>query len=616
MSTKEDLQKLIQSIRDKKYRDGEAKGMMSAIQAEQTKALQPVLEAMAKSIGEVAKNAIEGAIKNIKVEIPPIDIPPIDVRYPDIPAPQVTVSPPKVNVTMPEVRIPESKFPEFPKFPDLMKVMVDGVDNKRPLPVMMMDTQGRPFQFPIGASGGKGDYFTIKGFSTSAFAELQNPDGRLKVELPTGSSGLTDTELRSSSVPVAQVSGITWSTNVVDAFGSTAVGSVFNADNRIRVSVETGGSGLTDAELRASSVPVEQVSGSNWSTYVTGIFNSTSADVINPDNRIKVELPSGASGLTDTELRASSIPVAQASGANWSTSVTNTVSVDISGQSVGDLNVTGSVQVTGITNTVGASLINSSGEQYSGSNALPVYIAKIATATTSVNIVDSSGIAYSGSNPVPVGGTITAVTGITNSVAAANVDSSGVQYSGSNPFPMRVVTDASSTLNVRIVDSSGVGYAGANPVPVTVTGALSTSAAVYTRQTNPTAVAADYVPLAADDLGRQLVRNIQVRDLIKTAYVSVINGTEATLLAATAGSFNDLVMVVGSNNSDAAVSLDIRAVTAGNIINTLRIPANGTAGWTPPVPWPQDATGNNWTVDGPDETGRTITVSALFSTEV
>jgi len=98
--------------------------------------------------------------------------------------------------------------------------------------------------------------------------------------------------------------------------------------------------------------------------------------------------------------------------------------------------------------------------------------------------------------------------------------------------------------------------------------------------------------------------------------VSVTNGTETTLLAASAGSYHDLIMLVGSNNSDAAVSVDIRAVTGGNIINTLRIPANGTAGFTPHVPWPQDATGNNWTVDGPDETGRTMTFSALFSREV
>ena len=137
------------------------------------------------------------------------------------------------------------------------------------------------------------------------------------------------------------------------------------------------------------------------------------------------------------------------------------------------------------------------------------------------------------------------------------------------------------------------------------------------RTANPTAVAAnDVVKFTSDDLGRQLTRPIQVRDLVKTAYVSITNGTETTLRAAVAGAYLDCVSLIASNNSSAAVSLDIRAVTAGNIIHTLRIPADSTAGWVPQVPWPQDETGNNWTVDGPDETGRTITVSALFSQEI
>lgn len=79
----------------------------------------------------------------------------------------------------------------------------------------------------------KHDFFTIKGFNQSAYAELTNPDGRLKVELPTGSSGLTDTELRASAVPVAQVSGASWSTSVTIVSGtisSTVATGVTPAD--------------------------------------------------------------------------------------------------------------------------------------------------------------------------------------------------------------------------------------------------------------------------------------------------------------------------------------------------------------------------------------------------
>ena len=151
-----------------------------------------------------------------------------------------------------------------------------------------------------------------------------------------------------------------------------------------------------------------------------------------------------------------------------------------------------------------------------------------------------------------------------------------------------------------------------------VSGAIDSSQVkLIARQTNPTAASdAASTFASSDDLGRTLTRPIQVRDLIYTAYVSVTSGTETTLIGAVAGSYLDCIAIMGSNNSDAAVSVDIRAVTAGNIVNTIRIPANGTAGWVPAVPWPQDATGNNWTVDGPDETGRTLTFSALFSREI
>ena len=85
--------------------------------------------------------------------------------------------------------------------------------------------------------------------------------------MPTGSSGLTDTELRASSVQVQQVSGYSDSVNVLSTVG------------------------LTDTQIRASSVPVEQVSGSIWSTNVVSSID-----------------------LTDTQLRAAALDVRQVSG--------------------------------------------------------------------------------------------------------------------------------------------------------------------------------------------------------------------------------------------------------------------------------------------------------------
>jgi hypothetical protein len=107
--------------------------------------------------------------------------------------------------------------------------------------------------------------------------------------------------------------------------------------------------------------------------------------------------------------------------------------------------------------------------------------------------------------------------------------------------------------------------------------------------------------------------------LIATAYVSLTTGTETTLLAAVAGKYNDLIYVLASNNSTVAVGIDLRAVTAGNILLHLEIPANSTTGLSLPVPMfgaSADASGNNWTADMADVTGTTVYVSALFSQEL
>ena len=609
--------------------------------------LQPVLAEIAEN-SKISREEILDALSQLKINIPDIDVPhaTVEVKIPDIIVPE-----PKVTVNVPEI-----KLPEFPPFPEIkvpkaeVKVNVPTIklppfvwpkedmpirgwaelmglfkDTSNPISVQLRDAEGNPIklfenltQIVGGGGGGKSDHFTIKGFGASAYSELTNADGRLRVSVETGGSGLTDNELRASAVPVSQASGAIWSTAVTEIFGSTITSSVLNADNRLRVSLETGGSGLTDAELRASSVPVEQVSGSIWSTYVTGAAASTYAELLNPDGRVKVELPTGSSGLTDNELRASSVPVSQVSGSIWSTYVTGALNSLLVGYESGDSRIkvelpTGS---SGLTDTeLRASAVPVS--QVSG-----VSWSTEATQAGTWNI-----------------GTVTTVTGVTNSISASIVDSSGVQYSGSNPVPITgsvSVTGSVSSTGAYLLNGDGT-YRDTMPISgsVSVSGSITStvvtgtvvsdavddgSAPVKTggiaRTDNPTAVAGgDTVSASYDDLGRQLMRT-QARDLISTAYVSVTNGTETTLKAGVAGSYLDLIYMMGTNNSDAAITVDIRAVTAGNVQTSIRIPANGTAGVALPTAIPQDETGNNWTIDLPDVTGTTVTVSALFSKEI
>lgn len=124
----------------------------------------------------------------------------------------------------------------------------------------------------------------------------------------------------------------------------------------------------------------------------------------------------------------------------------------------------------------------------------------------------------------------------------------------------------------------------------------------------------------ADTDNRQVNRPIQVRGMVATAYVEKTSGStfgsETTLLASGSGTALDLIYVMGTNNSDIAIYCDIRASTGGSVVTRLQIPATGTVGFTLPTPYPAPFTDHTWTVDFPDVTGTTCSVSALFSREI
>src|SRR3990167_4535957 len=50
------------------------------------------------------------------------------------------------------------------------------------------------------------------------------------------------------------------------------------------------------------------------------------------------------------------------------------------------------------------------------------------------------------------------------SIAASIIDSTGIGYSGSNPIPVTIASGSSNSVAVTIIDSSGVGYSGSNPM--------------------------------------------------------------------------------------------------------------------------------------------------------
>lgn len=570
------------------------KAFMAAIGPALISALSPLLEQL--------KTAVSGLKVDVKPNVtvePNVHLPAINVSVPEIrvPKPEVTVNVPAANITIPDIKIPDVNI----KYPDTMDIRgwigLMGYDKgllSNPLPVQIRDAKGNPIDFSAlgsnvldgGGSGGGGNFpMNVYDASTSALritgsvsisanatqaSVLQNTEGTAY----NSDNPLPVTFSAASVQPVSQVSGANWSVNVagftatVFVLAGNSEGIGYNSDNPLPVTF-------------ASSVqPVSQVSGNNWSVFATNPVDQGDAAtalrvVIAGNSDTSVVVNSGTlTAITNT------VTVQQVSGAIWSTYLQNPFGP-------GDEATALRVLIAG--DSVASVVVNN--PQGPGEQATSLRVVVAGDSDTSVYV----------RNPVAQGDAATAL----RVVIAGNSD----------------VSVSATQVGTWTVALSGALTSAVVVGPVVADAADDGSAPIQqggiARTANPTAVAAnDVVKATFDDLGRQITRPVQVRDLIKTAYVSVTGGTETTLRAAVAGAYLDLVMVVASNNSDAAVSVDIRAVTAGNILHTLRVPANGTAGWAPQVPWPQDETGNNWTVDGPDETGRTLTFSALFSQEI
>lgn len=485
-----------------------------------------------------------------------------------------------------------------------------------------------------------------------------------------GDNPLPVTFPSTASLPVSQVSGSIFSVNVVGASASVAVnisdssGVGYSGSNPLPVTLVSGGSATSATNIVDSSgvaysgsnpVPVSNIGlavdngdaataqrvviagNSNSSVFATNpVDNGDSATAL----RVVVAGNSSASVVVNNPQgpgeQATALRVLVAGDSSASVSIR-----DFNGTAPATgLNETnaGVLRVVVMTDSVTSVYVNNPVAQGDAATALRVVVAGNSDASVVVNSGTLTAITntltqqqLSGAvdsvfvvGPIAQGDAATAV----RVVIAGNSDMS---VYANNPVNQG---DAATALRVVIAGNSDASVSVNNTV--TVSGSLTSVVAVgdivadaadtgsaplktggIARTTQPSAVAdGDRVSFTADKMGRQLVRPVQIRDLIKTAYVSIANGTETTLLAGVAGSFLDLIMITATNNSTAATQLDIRAVTAGNIIHTMYLPAStGPVGFTPSVPWPQDATGNNWTIDMPDQTGTTVYVSALFSQE-
>lgn len=265
---------------------------------------------------EIAKLQIPPSEVNIpEIKLPPINVPEAKVT---VSIPEITVPEPKVTVNVPKIEIPEIKAPNVEvNMPDSMEIHGDvglfgyGFDN--PLPVQLRDKDGNPVSLPEMMS-------VVSGGGSSRFVKINN----------------------TASEPIP-ISGSITSTPGATYYASDAIGSV----NIVQ------------------SIPL--------SVSVSGATGTIGVVTINPDGSPVYGGSSSGGGLTDAELRASSIDVQQASGASWSTNVLSMPSVT----------------VTSITNSTASALVDSSGVQYSGSNPVPVTTVPIAITATTVDATAS-----------------------------------------------------------------------------------------------------------------------------------------------------------------------------------------------------------------------------------
>ena len=675
--------------------------------------LRGVLADLLQAIGQIpgqVKQGVEGAKIKTDIKIPDINMPAVQlpeltlptmkapkivfpeqkapivkVNVPDVVVPEIKVPKPEVTVNVPALKTPivnlnnnalikeirsvvKAVSSQEVVFPEPTSIF-DEVGFSKPLPVILTDAKGKPVvQYQSGGGSGHNANVQVEELFGTVGASMTNADNRLRVSLETGGSGLTDSELRATSVPIKQVSGLVDSVNVVDAYGSTSVGSVFNADNRMRVSLETGGSGLTDNELRAAGVPVAQVSGATWSTKVIGTvpvsagaslevkqvsgltdsvnvvdaFGSTAvSSVWNADNRLKVSVETGGSGLTDNELRAAGVPVSQVSGANWSTEVTGFSGSVSAMQMDADGNYRGTIpvetdqsfevkQVSGFIDSV--NVVTTVGLTDTELRASNVPVSQVSGLMDSVSVKEIWGSTITtllnGDNRIPAS-LETGGSGLTdNELRAAHLDVKQLSgfTSSVNVLDAFGSTSVSSVFNAdnRLRVSLETGGSGltdnelrASHIDVKqVSGSVdsvvvnSGTITAVTDITNSISVQ----QVDADNVYRDVfpTNQVTVRDLTTTAYVSLSTGTEATLLAGTASTFYDLVYIMGANQSDAAVTVDVRSGTAGSVVCSLTIPAEATQGVSLSRPIPMIEQHQAWTVDMPDITGTTVDISALF----
>lgn len=268
-----------EKMKEKNRLEMERRDMIMGMGKEMANMTKPLMEMLANQ-ARINKEDLKEAIKQIQIKPPEVN-----VNTPDVYVPDIKVPTPQVSVNIPPIKVPDIQMPHEMDIKGWVKLQ--GVDLSNPLPVQIRDKDGKPVNFfenlttviAQGGGSGKHDFFTIKGFGASAYADYLNGDNRLRVSVETGGAGLTDAELRASAVPVNQVSGANWSMNVASqdfTFDVKQVSGSINSTNVMQLAGNTIATNNGDTDAGTQRIVIARSANATTAAVSVGADTSTS----------------------------------------------------------------------------------------------------------------------------------------------------------------------------------------------------------------------------------------------------------------------------------------------------------------------------------------------------
>lgn len=382
----------------------------------------------------------------------------------------------------------------------------------------------------------------------------------------SSSGGLTDAQLRATPVPVSLTSTTVTGSVAVTNAGLTELAAAINASSQMDVNIAASG-----ATVPVSNAGLTALNGAISGTEVQvdvltlpAITGTVTANAGTNLNTSALALETGGN-LASIKAKTDNIPaLGQALAAS-------SVPVVLTAAQIATLTPLSTVAVTqsGTWDEVG---VNDSG------NSLTVD----APVGTPVFVRLSDGAAAISTLPVSLASV--------PSHAVTNAGTFAVQDATAQAS-LSVMDDWDNTASDGASVSGDVAHDAADAgEPVKIGG--------QARTTNPTAVAdADRVNAIFDKIGRQVVTET-IRDLKGVQQTTITSSTsETTVVTAVASTFLDVYGVIVTNTSATVTKVTFKDATAGTTRFVIEVPATETRGFMLPASAavPQAASNNNWT---------------------